>query len=89
MFILFYLIFYIVLSVIDGFIESIWLSSVYSLVLLVPSISVAARRLHDVGKSGWWQLIVLIPLIGAIILIFFLVKDSHDDNDYGPNPKLL
>tara|TARA_B100000768_G_C11012536_1_gene262645 strand:+ start:157 stop:498 length:342 start_codon:yes stop_codon:yes gene_type:complete len=89
MFILFYLIFYIVLSVIDGFLESIWLSSVYSLVLLVPSISVAARRLHDVGKSGWWQLIVLIPLIGAIILIFFLVKDSHDDNDYGPNPKLL
>ena len=89
MFILFYLIFYIVLSVIDGFLESIWLCSVYSLVLLLPSISVAARRLHDVGKSGWWQLIVLIPLIGAIILIFFLVKDSHDDNDYGPNPKLL
>mgnify|MGYP001296638095 CR=1 FL=1 len=89
MFMLFYLVFYIALSVTDSFLGSIWLSSIYSLALLVPSISIAARRLHDVGKSGWWQLIVLIPLIGAIILIVFLVKDSHDENDYGPNPKLL
>lgn len=89
MFILFYLIFYIVLSVIDDFLGTIWLSTIYSLALLVPSISIATRRLHDTGRSGWWQLIALIPLIGVIILIVFLAQDSHDENDYGPNPKLV
>jgi len=58
-----------------------------SLVLLVPSISIAARRLHDTGRSGWWQLIVLIPLIGFIILILFLAQDSGGRNIYGVNPK--
>ncbi|MGR3220105.1 MAG: DUF805 domain-containing protein, partial [Candidatus Anammoxibacter sp.] len=59
------------------------------LVLLVPSISIAARRLHDTGRTGWWQLIALIPLIGTIVLIVFLAQDSHSENSYGPNPKLV
>ena len=50
------------------------LSSVFSLVMLVPSLSYGARRLHDMGRSGWWQLILLVPLIGAIVLIVFFVK---------------
>lgn len=87
MFVLFYLIFYIVLAVIDAMLDSYILTTIYSLALLVPSVSVAARRLHDTGKSGWWQLIALIPLLGAIILIVFLAQDSHDDNEYGLNPK--
>lgn len=87
MFILFYMIFYIVLSVIDGILDTMLLSIVFSLALLIPSISIAARRLHDTSRTGWWQLIAFIPLIGAIVLLVFLVQDSHEDNDYGPNPK--
>jgi len=88
MFILYYMIIYMVLSVIDGIFGTFILGFIFSLVLLVPSISLATRRLHDTNRTGWWQLIVLIPLIGAIILIVFLVQDSHDENAYGPNPKL-
>ena len=66
-----------------------FLALIFALAMLVPSISIAARRLHDTGRSGWWQLISLIPLIGAIVLIVFLVQDSHEENQYGPNPKLI
>jgi hypothetical protein len=48
---------------------------------------VGARRLHDIGRSGWWQLLVLIPLIGAIVLIvWFAQKGDPSPNEYGPNP---
>ena len=88
MYYLFYMIFYISLSIIDGVIGTIFLSAIFSLVMLVPSISIATRRLHDTGRSGWWQLIALIPLIGLIILIVFLVQDSQDENPYGVAPKI-
>jgi uncharacterized membrane protein YhaH (DUF805 family) len=57
------------------------------LALLLPSLAVGARRLHDTGRSGWWLLIGLIPVVGWIILIVFFVQDSQPDNKYGPNPK--
>ncbi|WP_417515111.1 DUF805 domain-containing protein [Minwuia sp.] len=64
------------------------LSSIYSLAILVPSIAVTVRRLHDIGKSGWWILIGLIPLIGMVVLIVFACFDSEEgDNRFGPNPK--
>ena len=88
MFILFYLIFYIVLTVIDAAIGSYILAALFSLVLLLPTISIAARRLHDTGRSGWWQLISLIPILGGIVLLVFLVQDSHEENEYGESPKL-
>lgn len=84
MYILFYLIIYIVLTVVDTTLGFFALSLIYSIVMFVPSISIAARRLHDTGRSGWWQLIALIPLLGSLILIFFLVQDSAEDNEYGP-----
>jgi len=87
MFILFYVIFYVGLVVIDSIIGIVLLSSLYSLALLIPSISIAARRLHDTGRSGWWQLIAFIPLIGIIILIVFLAQEGHEENKYGVNPK--
>jgi uncharacterized membrane protein YhaH (DUF805 family) len=60
----------------------------YGLGVLVPGIAVTVRRLHDIGKSGWWGLVALIPLIGSLILIYFAVKDSQPEtNEYGPNPK--
>ncbi|WP_300556883.1 DUF805 domain-containing protein [Maricaulis sp.] len=64
------------------------LSPLFSLAIILPSIAVAVRRLHDSGKSGWWILISLIPLVGAIVLIIFYVSDSAPgSNQYGPNPK--
>lgn len=87
MFFLFYMIFYIVTAAVDTVLGMQMFSIIFSLALFVPSISIAARRLHDTGRSGWWQLIVLVPLIGLIILIVFLVQDSHDANSYGANPK--
>jgi uncharacterized membrane protein YhaH (DUF805 family) len=63
------------------------LSGIYSLAVVIPSIAVATRRLHDIGKSGWWQLLLLIPIVGVIILIIWFATDSKEDNKYGPNPK--
>ena len=63
------------------------LSFIWSLAILVPGIAVSVRRLHDIGKSGWWYLIGLIPLVGTIILIVWFCKDSTEDNQWGPNPK--
>ena len=64
------------------------LSGIYSLAILIPSIAVSVRRLHDIGRSGWWILIALIPLIGTIVLLVFNVQDSQPgENQYGPNPK--
>jgi len=64
------------------------LGAIYSLAILIPAIAVSVRRLHDTGRSGWWLLIILIPLVGAIILLFFTVQDSKpEENKYGPSPK--
>jgi uncharacterized membrane protein YhaH (DUF805 family) len=64
------------------------LGTVYSLAVLIPSIAVGVRRLHDTGRSGWWYLIVFVPLVGWIALIYFWVLDSQPgSNQYGPNPK--
>jgi uncharacterized membrane protein YhaH (DUF805 family) len=64
------------------------LSTLYSLAVLLPGLAVSVRRLHDTDRSGWWLLIGLIPLIGAIVLLIFMVQDSQpNENQYGPNPK--
>ena len=64
-------------------------STVLALGLFLPTIAICARRLHDTGRSGWWQLIGLIPLIGAIVLLVFYVLDSIGENEYGANPKAV
>jgi uncharacterized membrane protein YhaH (DUF805 family) len=64
------------------------LGSLYLLAVLIPSIAVSVRRLHDTGRSGWFLLLLLIPLVGAIVLLVFTVQDSKPgENQYGPNPK--
>lgn len=61
---------------------------IISIALIIPNLAVGARRLHDTGKSGWWWLINLIPIVGIIILIVFWVQDSNaGENQYGANPK--
>ena len=64
----------------------IGLSSVLSLILLVPGLAVCIRRLHDTGRSGWWYLLVLIPYIGAFALLIIFCLKSSEDNKYGPKP---
>jgi len=94
MFFLYNMIIFFLLGVIEAIVgispeldESI-LASIYALLLLLPSLAVGVRRLHDIGKSGWWMLLALIPVIGTIILVFFFIKDGDmGTNQYGPNPK--
>ena len=62
------------------------LSMVFSLATLLPSLAVGARRLHDTNRSGWMLLIGLIPLVGWIVLIVFLVQEPKEPNQYGAAP---
>lgn len=89
MFALFNIIISLVLGLIEGLAGSPGvLASLYSLAIFVPSIAVSVRRLHDTDRSGWWLLIGLVPLIGAIALLVFMVSDSQPgSNQYGANPK--
>lgn len=87
-FVLFSIIASIVLSIIDIMLftgDVDLLSTIFSLATLIPSIAVGARRLHDIGRTGWWLLLSFIPIIGWIILIIWLAKkgDEHP-NEYGP-----
>jgi uncharacterized membrane protein YhaH (DUF805 family) len=84
----------IVASIIDGVIGSAVVGTtgivglLLILALFVPSLAVGARRLHDTGKSGWWQLLLLIPLIGFIVMVVFWAQDGHPaPNQHGPSPK--
>lgn len=84
MYILFYLIFYIVTVVIDSILGIGLISTLYSLGLLIPSLAIGCRRLHDINMSGWWQLLMLIPILGTLVLIYFYVQPSREDNQFGP-----
>lgn len=62
----------------------------YALAIIVPSIAVAVRRLHDTGRSGWWILIAFVPLVGGIVLLVFLVTEGEPiANQFGENPKAI
>lgn len=58
-----------------------------SLAMLLPSIAVSIRRLHDIGRTGWWYLMVIVPLIGWIVLLIFFCTKSQGDNKWGPTPR--
>ena len=63
------------------------LSGIVGLALVIPSIAVVVRRLHDTGRSGWWYLIALVPFIGGLVLLVFCVQPSAPGpNRWGPNP---
>jgi uncharacterized membrane protein YhaH (DUF805 family) len=88
MFFLFNFIFAIVIAFVEALIGSPGvIGMIYSLALLIPGIAVSVRRLHDTGRSGWWLLVGLIPLVGAIVLLVFMVMDSTDENEFGVSPK--
>jgi uncharacterized membrane protein YhaH (DUF805 family) len=74
-------------AVLDGGSSDGPVSTLSALALLLPTLAVSVRRLHDTDRSGWCLLFVLIPLIGSIVLIAFLVQDSDGDNRFGQSPK--
>jgi uncharacterized membrane protein YhaH (DUF805 family) len=95
MFVLFNLIFAIVAMILDNILKTAIEGSgygliyiVYTLAVLLPGLGVSVRRLHDVGKSGWFLFIALIPIIGAIWLLVLMCTDGNPGkNEYGTNPK--
>ena len=96
-FTLFYVLITLVLAVIDNVIGT-WsssssvglLSGIFILALLLPGIAVTVRRLHDIGRTGWWYLISFIPIIGTLVLLVFTVQDgTAGSNNYGSNPKTV
>ncbi len=80
---------YAVLLFVDGMIGiGGALVALFGLGVLLPSLTVAVRRLHDTGRSGWWLLIGLVPILGWIALLFFYVQPGNQgDNQYGSDPK--
>lgn len=94
-FVLFALLITIALSLVDiamGMYDSEYgvgpLSGLFGVATILPYLAVGARRLHDTGRTGWWLLAGLVPILGAIVLVWFLVQDSQPGtNAYGPNPK--
>ena len=100
MFVLFYYIVIILATVLDGALglgfdmgygvksPYGWITVLVGLVHIIPSLAVAVRRMHDVGKSGWFLFISLIPLIGGIWLLVLACTDGEtNENKYGSNPK--
>lgn len=79
-----------VLSLLGDSTPVVTLSGIIALALVIPQLAVGARRLHDTGRSGWWQLISLIPIVGWIVLIVFFAQDGEKgSNKYGPSPKAV
>ena len=78
----------IVLGIIDGIIGTQIIGSLYSLAVLLPGLGLSVRRLHDLDKSGWWLLIAIIPLIGALVLLYWFIQPgTAGANQYGADPK--
>ena len=80
-----FFLFQVLLSVVVGMVSEM-LSGVVSLGLLVPGLAVGARRLHDIDKSGWLQLVWLVPLLGWAVMIYWLVQPTGSPNQYGDAP---
>ena len=95
MFVLFNIIFAVVAMILDnvlGLASKEYgygpIYGLYALAVFLPGLAVSVRRLHDIGKSGWWLLIALIPIVGAIMLIIWDVREGErGDNRFGPDPK--
>lgn len=80
----------IVVSFVIGLLNSYTLNSLYSLAILVPGLAVGTRRLHDIGKSGWTQLWMFLPIIGWIYLILLFIKEGETQaNQWGEVPEKI
>ena len=80
----------ILASLVDQLLAVSGVSLLVTVGLLLPSLAVTVRRLHDTGRTGWWCFIALVPLVGAVVLLVFDCLDSTPgDNQYGPSPKYV
>ena len=69
--------------------DPVGLSALANIVLLLPTLAAATRRLHDTGRSGWWQLLAL-TVIGIILLIVWWASEGHgEENEHGPPPESM
>ena len=89
LFVLFSMVIAMVLGVVDYVLGTPGIIGlIFALAILIPSIAVGVRRLHDTDRNGWWLLIAFIPIIGTIALLIFLLLDgTPGDNRFGSNPK--
>ena len=96
MFTLFNVIFAIVLTFLDDLFGTVssdgrigLFGGIYIIAVLIPSLAVSVRRLHDIGKSGWYYLIGLIPIVGPLILlVWFCTEGERNSNGWGEDPKM-
>ena len=80
----------IVITIVVGFVSDSMASIVsmlYSLAVLLPSIGLGVRRLHDTGRTGWLALLALIPLVNLVLIYFFVLEGDAGPIEYGPDPK--
>lgn len=93
MFILINIIVSFVVGFIDGILEIYTgeelfiLSTLYVLILFLPTIAVQVRRLHDTNRSGWWVLLIFVPILRIVLLVFLIQDSDPNPNKYGNNPK--
>jgi len=95
-FVLFNIIVALVLAAIDALLGTFsssgnigLLSGIYGLAVIIPSIAVTVRRIHDIDRTGWWVLINLVPFGSIVILIFTLLDGTPGGNRFGPSPKAI
>lgn len=87
MYVLIYFLLYVAVSLVAQLIGTFALIVLFSLALLVPSVAITTRRLHDTDMSGWWQLLGLIPAVGWIIVIVLVARPgTAGANQFGPSP---
>jgi uncharacterized membrane protein YhaH (DUF805 family) len=72
--------------IIDAVLGTLFVYVLVALALLLPNLAVTVRRLHDTGRSGWWILIALVPIVGSIVLLVFMLLASEGPNQWGSAP---
>ncbi|MEH0424134.1 DUF805 domain-containing protein [Streptomyces sp. B21-083] len=88
MYMLFVAISYLLLLGIGYAVNAVWIGFIFYAAVLLPTLGVTVRRLHDTGRSGWWILFGLVPLVGGITLfVFYCLDGDQSENKYGHNPK--
>ncbi len=86
-FVLFTFLVYVAAAVVDAVLGIPVFTLLTVLALIVPTLAVSVRRLHDTGRSGWWMLLSLVPFGGIVLLVFACTDGGSAPNEYGPSPK--
>ena len=78
----------VVLGIVDSILGTGFLGSLFGLAIIIPGLALGARRLHDIGKSGWWQLLWFAIIVGWIILLVWAIRQGNrGQNQHGPDPR--